>query len=156
MTLAIRRITTDWGALCRAEVEGREAPGTVGRLLAEATGHTPAAENDVGVTVNALLRLAESLRVPNDVKRQITELNSAAQASKAAAQAVKDEQNKLAKAQNDLAAERAKHEAAIARELKDHQSALAAGHAELASVKEQASDIKAKAEFALATATALK
>jgi hypothetical protein len=156
MTLATRRIGTDWGALCRAELEGREVPGSVGRLLAEALGHKPEPEADIGDTAKQLAKLAELLKSPADLKKQIAELDRAAQASRAAADAVKAEQAKLDKAKEDLAAERAKHEAAIAHEVKEHQAALAAGHSELESVKKVAADLKAKAEADLTVAAELK
>ena len=52
------RTVNDWGSLVLSELDGHEAPGTVARLIAEATGKVTADVDDV---VSVLLRLAEKL-----------------------------------------------------------------------------------------------
>jgi hypothetical protein len=47
----MHRTTTDWSALCLAELRGQEPHGTVGRLLAEATGRKVTATTSTPITV---------------------------------------------------------------------------------------------------------
>jgi hypothetical protein len=56
------RTLNDWGSLVLAELDHREEPGTVARLIAEAPGKAvTVAEDDV---VAALLKLADKLGGP--------------------------------------------------------------------------------------------
>ena len=152
--MPVQRTVTDWGSLCLAEVKGDELPGTVGRVLAEATGR--AALSDAGGETKGLLRLLELLHSPTNLKKHISDLDRSATAAAAAAESARAEQAKLAQAKEHLAAERAKHEAAIDHEVRNHQAAMQAAQAELASVKKQASDLKAKAESDAAAAAKAK
>lgn len=90
-----------------------------------------------------LLKLAEKLGAPAGVNQQIKDLSSAASAAKA-------EQATLAKlrqdTETDLAAAHAAHKATIERELADHRKTLAAGQAELETVKTRAANLLAKAK----------
>jgi hypothetical protein len=153
--MPIQRSAADWAALCRAELDGQEAPGTVGRLLSKASGK-PAADDGGGAETKSLLRLLELLHSPTNLKKHIADLDRSATAATAAAQEAKAEQAKLAKAREDLAAERGKHEAAIARETSEHKAALVAANTELAAVKKQAAELKAKAESDAAAASTAK
>jgi hypothetical protein len=69
------RTVNDWGSLCLAELDGLEGAGTVGRLLAEATGKGAGAVG--GDVVTALLALADKLSSPATVKQQIKDLSAA-------------------------------------------------------------------------------
>jgi hypothetical protein len=144
------RSANDWGALVLAELRGDEQPGTVATLVAEATGHPPA--TDVGGETKGLLRILELLHSPTDLKKRIADLDRSATAATAAERSAKAEQAKLAKAKQDLAAEREKHQVAIAHEVRDHQSAMARASAELSAVQRRAAELKSKAEFDAATA----
>jgi chromosome segregation ATPase len=137
------RTANDWGSLALAEIRGDEQPGTTARLLAEATGRAPL--EDAGGEVKGLLRLLELLlHSPGDLKKKISELDKSATA--AAAESARAEQAKAAKDKQALADERSKHEAALSHEVKNHQAVMQAAQAELAAVKKQAADLKAKAE----------
>jgi hypothetical protein len=151
----VPRVPADYGHVVIAEIQGREPRGTVERMIAAATGLKPAAD-DISVSAGALLKLADALQSPNLIRKQINELASAAAASKAAAESVKTEQQKLDRARQDLDAERAAQAAVIARELKDHQTAMVAANAELASVKKLAADLKSKAEGDAAAAAKIR
>lgn len=145
------RTQGDWGALVLAELDGHEAPGTVGRLIAEATGKAVAVADDV--VVSALLKLAEKLSAPAGVRQQLKDLSSAAAAAKS-------EQAALAKLKLDteagLAKAHADHRATLDAELKDHKKALAAAQAELEVAQKQAANLLAQAKADSATASALK
>jgi chromosome segregation ATPase len=139
------RTANDWGSLALAEIRGDEQPGTTARLLAEATGRAPL--EDAGGEVKGLLRLLELLlHSPGDLKKKISELDKSATAAAAAAESARAEQAKAAKDKQALADERSKHEAALSHEVKNHQAVMQAAQAELAAVKKQAADLKAKAE----------
>jgi hypothetical protein len=145
------RTVTDWGSLCLAELDGREEPGTVGRLLAQATGKAPADADDVATS--ALLKLAEKLGAPAKVQQQIKDLTTAASAAR-------DEQAKAVKATADAAAEIAKarkeHESRLTKELAAHEQNLADGHAELETAKKQAANLLAAAKADAEAAAKLK
>jgi colicin import membrane protein len=149
------RTANDWGSLVLSEIRGDEQPGTVAKLVAETTGK-PVADDGLGAETKGLLRLLELLHRPGDLKKQIADLDRSATAATTAAAQAKAEQAKLAQAKQDLAAERAKHEAAIAHEVRNHQAVMVAAQAELASVKKQAADLKAKAEADAAAASKAK
>jgi hypothetical protein len=141
------RTLNDWGSLVLAEIDHREEPGTVARLIAEATGRAVTVADDVAVVV--LLRLAEKLGAPAGVKQQIKDLSSAASAAKA-------EQAALAKlrsdTESDLLAAHADHQARLDRELADHKKALATAQTELEATKTQAANLlkQAKADSEIA------
>jgi hypothetical protein len=145
------RTVTDWGSLYLAELDGREEPGTVGRLLAQATGKAPADADDVATS--ALLKLAEKLGAPAKVQQQIKGLTTAASAAR-------DEQAKAVKATADAAAEIAKarkeHESRLTKELAAHEQNLADGHAELETAKKQAANLLAAAKADAEAAAKLK
>jgi hypothetical protein len=145
------RTQNDWGSLCLAELDGHEEPGTVGRLLAQATGKAPADAGDVAAS--ALLKLAQALGTAGGVQAQIKVLASASEKARA-------EQAALTKLRTDteadLADAHAQHRAAIERELADHRKTLAAGQAELESVKTQAANLLAKAKADSEIAARLK
>jgi hypothetical protein len=145
------RTVTDWGSLYLAELDGREEPGTVGRLLAQATGKAPADADDVATS--ALLKLAEKLGAPAKVQQQIKDLTTAASAAR-------DEQAKAVKATADAAAEIAKarkeHESRLTKELAAHEQNLADGHAELETAKKQAANLLAAAKADAEAAAKLK
>jgi hypothetical protein len=135
------RTVNDWGSLVLSELDGHEAPGTVARLIAEATGKVAADADDVAVS--AVLKLAEKLSAPATVQKQIKDLSSAAAAAKS-------EQATLAKlrqdTESDLADAHAAHRATIERELADHKKAVAAALSELETVKTQAANFLAQAK----------
>jgi hypothetical protein len=135
------RTVNDFGSLCLAEIDGHEPPGTVARIIAEATGRAVTVADDVAVL--ALLRLAEKLSAPAGVKQQIKDFSSAAAAARA-------EQATLAKlrqdTEDDLAKAHADHRAKIERELADHAKALAAAQAEFEAVQKQSQNLLAKAK----------
>jgi hypothetical protein len=100
MTKPIPRSANDWAALRKAELEGREEPGTYARLTAQeapmaATGFQSAAE------VLALLGNQEHLVA------KLEELRSAVAAAHAASAAAK-------LAQENLAKQQAQHDHAVA------------------------------------------
>jgi hypothetical protein len=68
------RTQNDWGALCLAELEGRESPGTVARLITEETGHKAEAGADV---LQTLVQLGQLLSSPAAVQKRIGDLASA-------------------------------------------------------------------------------
>jgi hypothetical protein len=145
------RTVNDWGSMVLAELDGHEAPGTVARLIAEATGKAVTlAEDDV---VSALLKLAEKLGAPAKVAQQLKDLTAATEKAKA-------EQAALAKlrknTEDDLADAHAQHRATIERELADHKKALAAAQAELEVAQKQAANLLAQTKADSATASALK
>jgi hypothetical protein len=145
------RSNADWAALCRSEIDGHEAPGTVGRLLAEVTGKPVASDaEDIGTAARALSNLAEVVKNP----KLLTDIHRETEAHKAAREAALAEQKKLSKAKQDLAAERARHEAALDREIKEHKAVLAAANAELDRVRAQAATLKAQSEANAAKAKA--
>jgi hypothetical protein len=145
------RTVNDWGSLVLSELDGHEAPGTVGRLIAETTGKVAVDADDVATS--ALLKLAEKLSAPAGVRQQIKDLSSAASAAKA-------EQANLAKlrqdTESDLADAHAEHRARIERELADHKKAVAAAQAELETVKTQAANLLKQAKADAETAAKLK
>jgi hypothetical protein len=145
------RPVTDWGSLCFAELDGHEEPGTVGRLLAQATGKAPVDADDV--TTSALLKLAEKLGAPAKVQQQIKDLATAASAAR-------DEQAKAVKATADAAAEIAKarkeHELRLTKELAGHEQELAAGKAEVETAKKQVANLLAQAKADSEEAAKLK
>jgi len=144
------RTSNDWSALVFAELDGKEPPGTVGRLIAEATGKAVAA---VGADVDGLLKLAEALASPATVRKAISDYRTAslaAQADKAAAVKAK------ADAEADLARQRREHDLALSRERKDQEAAMTAGRAELEAAKVQANNLLAKAKADAEVAARLK
>jgi hypothetical protein len=145
------RTVNDFGSLCLAEIDGREPPGTVARILAQATGKVAADVDDVAVS--ALLRLAEKLSVPATVQKQIRDLV-------AASEKARTEQAALAKLRSDTEADLVRahtdHQARLDRELKDHAKALADGRAELETVKTQAANLLKQAKLDAESAAKLK
>jgi hypothetical protein len=135
------RTQGDWGALVLAELDGHEAPGSTARLIAEATGKVAADADDVAAST--LLKLAQALGTSGGVQAQIKSLASASEKARA-------EQAALVKlrqdTETDLAKAHADHQARIERELADHRKTLAAGQAELESVKTQAANLLARAK----------
>jgi membrane protein involved in colicin uptake len=139
------RTANDWGNLVLAELDGREERGAVAKILASITGHRLADDSDIGATSGALLKLAESLKAPDLIRKQIGELSKAAADSKTAAQSVRDEQAKLDRAKAALENLRREHEAAMAAELKAHQAFLEKERAESAADRKQAAEVLEKA-----------
>jgi hypothetical protein len=145
------RTQGDWGALVLAELDGHESPGTVARLIAEATGKAVTlAEDDV---VAALLRLADKLGAPAKVAQQLKDLT-------AAAAVAKTEQANAVKAKSDAAADIAKarkdHELRLTRELAAHEQALADGRAEVDAMRKEAAKVLAQAKVDADAAAKLK
>jgi hypothetical protein len=145
------RTVNDWGSLVLAELDGLESPGTVARLISEATGKVAVAADRV--VVLALLQLAEKLGAPATVQKQIKDLSTAAAAAKT-------EQAVLAKlrsdTESDLAKAHAEHESRLEREIADHKKALAAAQAELETVKTQAANLLKQAKVDAESAAKLK
>jgi hypothetical protein len=145
------RTINDWGSLVLAELDGHESPGTVARLIAEATGKAVTVADDVAVA--ALLRLAEKLGAPATVQKQIKDLT-------AASEKAKTEQAVLAKlrvdTEIDLANAHADHQARLDRELKDHAKALADGRAEVDAMRKEAAKVLAQAKIDAEAAAKLK
>lgn len=138
------RNQNDWGALAMAELRGQEPAGTVSRLMREATGKC-SAEEDVAAALKFLTQRAEALKAA-DVKQAVADLDRAAQTVLRVSMTARTEQAKLARAKEDLAAERVKTETANAREIESHRATLAAALAELDGVKKQATNLRVKAE----------
>jgi hypothetical protein len=151
------RSPNDLGRIAYNEIQGIEPRGSLERIIADARGDAaPAADADLGVTVAALAKLADLLKSPADLKRQIADLDRAASGAKQAAEVARAEQKKVADAHAALDAERVRQESALAKQLKDHEAAMAVANAELASVKKQAADLKARAEQDSAVAAKLR
>jgi hypothetical protein len=149
-----QRSPNDLGRIAANEIAGIEPRGSMELIISTARGDTAPANADA--TASALLKLAEALQAPQLIRKQISDLASAAADSKAAAESVRVEQRKLEIAKQDLAAERVAHQAAINKELSDHEAAMKTAHDELAAVQKLASDLKAKAEADAEKAAALR
>jgi chromosome segregation ATPase len=143
----VPRLPADYGHVVIAEIQGREPRGTVERMIEAASGLKRAAETDIAGGAGALLKLAESLKAPDLVRKQINELATAAANSQAQAQAVKDGQAKLERAKEALENLRRDHEAEMTKRTAEVEAACNKR-------EQEAKEIHAKATAALKAAEA--
>jgi chromosome segregation ATPase len=142
----VPRVPADYGHVVIAEIQGREPRGTVERMIEVASGLKRTADADVGATAAALLKLAESLKSPDLIRKQISKLSKAAADSKAEAQAAVDEQKKLLAANGALNVLRANHEREMQAKQAETDAACHKREQEAAAIEKAAKELMAKVQ----------
>jgi len=107
-------------------------------------------------SIKGLVRLAELLLAPADVREVIAELDKTMNDNREVVEQTNAAQRELARLRKELERERAKHEVTLDRERVEHELAMTRERAEVEVIKNAALELKAKAEADAAAAKWIK